>query len=628
MDWFRKYHIQWLLGLYGMLLWTLPFCSWAVIKQIRNKVYNLSYEVSFPNATHHELEVVAHLRKVKLDSLKLVLSKTSVGKYTAQNYGENIYNLTAFDARTNRKLHVIQTTADIYTIPNPPSEVFLAYTVYSNRLDASYACVDDTHAHLNLPAILLYPIGMKKEPVDIVFYYPEKPLWKVTSQLKFIGDSVNSRYYAPNMAYLLDSSVELSDYRDIFFLISDTDKPEQLVYLSVHGNLPDSIFNAYAKAMHRVVVEQKAVFGNYPKFTFGDYSVINDIHPENEKDEAGHLNSASFTFAYHKDVALEMMRASARQFFFTWNGARITPKSLDDFYFNKVNVSSELWFIHGINHYYADLSLLRAGVISFDKYVTLLNESIQSLFATPATKIYSPIQVSKFASLTTLENSNKANIYAPYTDYGVFVALALDMSLRSIEGNYSLDGFMKLLWEKFGKKQITYNLLDLQKALVEYTHYTSFANDFFKKFVLSPSIQESATIFNKLGLNYHSFNASKAWMGSLKLKFENKNNPTVVENVLFGHPIYQAGIDIGDTLVKIDNVDIREQIIVDNILKGHFPNDEIVLTFIHRGEEKQGKVILCSDPSSKLVKFEDLNLPVTPDIERIRKGWMLSKTIN
>src|SRR5882757_4762626 len=74
------------------------------------------YSVSFPNAVHHEAEIVLTLPQAPSGAIRLRMSRSSAGRYATHEFGKNIYNLKAFNV-DGSSLELKQLEGDLYEIP-------------------------------------------------------------------------------------------------------------------------------------------------------------------------------------------------------------------------------------------------------------------------------------------------------------------------------------------------------------------------------------------------------------------------------------------------------------------------------------------------------------------------------
>ena len=59
----------------------------------------ISYDVSFPNAVHHEARVTMTLTRVPRGVVHLRMSASSPGRYALTGFAKNVYDVSAMDDR-------------------------------------------------------------------------------------------------------------------------------------------------------------------------------------------------------------------------------------------------------------------------------------------------------------------------------------------------------------------------------------------------------------------------------------------------------------------------------------------------------------------------------------------------
>ncbi len=171
---------------------------------------SIFYTVSFPNAVHHEAEIVMTLPDAPAGAIKVRMSRSSAGRYATHEFGKNIYNVKAFNV-DGSPLTLKQLEGDVYEITDHQDVIKVSYTLFGNRTDGTYASIDDSHAHLNMPAAFMWVVGQDSRPIKFEFNDLDKYGWKVATQLKHEGANV---YSAPNMQYMMDSPTELSKFKE------------------------------------------------------------------------------------------------------------------------------------------------------------------------------------------------------------------------------------------------------------------------------------------------------------------------------------------------------------------------------------------------------------------------------
>ncbi|RYY11933.1 MAG: M61 family peptidase, partial [Chitinophagaceae bacterium] len=365
--------------------------SCAVIALAQNEI---AYSVSFPNIAHHEAEISMNIPNITPGSLKVRMARSSPGRYATHEFGKNVYNVKAFDV-TGKPLKVTRLSGDEYQITTIGKSATVRYTVYGNWMDGTYAGFDRGHAHMNMPATFMFPIGLDARPRVVNFIFPENPSWKVATQLKPLGEN---KYYAKNLQYFMDSPTDIADLKIISWDVSNMDGRKQTInYVT---NTPDAmpVLENYAAMLKRMVLEHQAVWGELPAFDYGQYYFLQSVHLENAGDGMEHRNSTVIV-ERQKSVAgneSDQLSTFSHEFFHAWNVERLRPKTLEPFNFQHTNMSDALWLAEGFTQYYGQLLLKRAGFRTLDEASVTISGIVNTVLNTPGAKYYSPVEASNY----------------------------------------------------------------------------------------------------------------------------------------------------------------------------------------------------------------------------------------
>ena len=96
-------------------------------------------------------------------------------------------------------------------------------------------------------------------------------------------------------------------------------------------------------------------------------------------------------------------------------------------------------------------------------------------------------------------------------------------------------------------------------------------------------------------------------------------------NTLRGTPLYDAGLDVDDKILAVDNQDTRTLADLNKVLDRLRPGASVSIRYLHRMDEKTGSLVVAEDPAQSVVTFEKAGLPVTPAIVQFRKSWLGGK---
>jgi predicted metalloprotease with PDZ domain len=239
---------------------------------------------------------------------------------------------------------------------------------------------------------------------------------------------------------------------------------------------------------------------------------------------------------------------------------------------------------------------------------------------------YTPIENSQRAVFVdagiAVDQTNYPNMFTSYYTYGGALALALDLQLRK-QFNKSLDGFMQQMWKTFGKPEKAYTLPQVQQVLSAYTT-PAFASAFFNKQVYGHEPINYNELLQAAGLGLKKTFAGKAWMGNMR--YTNDTTKLVIStNTIKNTPLYNAGVDVDDVLLQIDNVKVLQPEEVDAILLKHQPGDTVKLVYKHRNTIIEKNVKLAENPFVTIVPLESSDKTITDAQKEFKRNWIESK---
>ena len=165
----------------------------------------VEYAIAFPNAAHHEAEVAVTFRAVPPGALQLRMSRSSPGRYALHEFAKNVYALKAVDSK-GRALTVTRPNPHQWDVRGHDGTVKVTYTLFGDRGDGTYAGIDRSMAHLNIPATFAWARGLESRPIRVTFHRPDSS-WTVATQLFPTKDS--STFTAPHLQYFMDSPTHL-----------------------------------------------------------------------------------------------------------------------------------------------------------------------------------------------------------------------------------------------------------------------------------------------------------------------------------------------------------------------------------------------------------------------------------
>src|SRR5215471_7853266 len=482
------------------------------------------YKVTFPEPEHHWMQVEMTFSDLGAKPLDVRMSRSSPGRYAVAEFAKNVFQLEAYNGKGQRLANT-RPEADVWRVAGHDGTVRVVYKIFGDYPNGTYSGIDTTHAHLQMPAAFMWGVGHENQAMRITFAVPAGSKWKIGTQLYTTSDP--NTFTAPNLQYFMDSPVELSNFLTTAFTVQNTDRTRATFRLIVHAEASQSDVEELAKMVERLVREQMAVFGEFPKYEPGNYTFLLDYVPWGVGDGMEHRNSTSIS---NTRVSLKTQQGReqalgsiSHEFFHNWNMERIRSVGIEPFDFTRENVTCCLWVGEGFTQYYGPLLLARAGLATRDAAVVA---AAADVINSPGRAVRSPVEMSEYAPFAdgaVSPDATDANrTFLTYYSYGAGIALALDFSLRDMSnGKLSLDDYMKLLWTEHGKDgpapglvSKPYTLQDLKEYLAKLTGNRQFANDFFTKYIEGHDVPDYRRLLALAGYSLDT-NVGKSWLGNV-----------------------------------------------------------------------------------------------------------------
>jgi predicted metalloprotease with PDZ domain len=473
----------------------------------------IEYRFSFSEAAEHRMDVDVTFPDLPPGPLALRFSRSSPGRYSLHDFAAAVDRVmvTTMDGR---ELPVQHPQPNEWSIAKPPRDVRVRYRVTSNRIDGTYAAIDDTHAHLNMPAVVLWARGLEHREARVALTArQDAPAWQAATQLFNTSDPLI--FTAPNLQYLMDSPIEFGPIVWRTFAAGTTPgttSPSPTIRIALHHLGTEADATAFADGARKVVEEARKVFGEFPAYEQRTYTILADYLPSARNDGMEHRNSTVLT----NDAALasdRLLDAVAHEFFHGWNVERIRPRSLEPFDFERANVSGELWFAEGVTSYYDGLLMARAGLWTLDDLLRDLGAAVSKVATSPATKIRSAADMSRLApqvdSAGGTAHAATNESYISYYTFGAALGLGFDFAIRErTAGAASLDDVMRALWREFGRpggREVgyvdrPYEAADIQRALARVTNDETFAATLMTRYVEGHDVMDYGRLLEHGGL--------------------------------------------------------------------------------------------------------------------------------
>lgn len=593
----------------------------------------VEYRLSFPEPEHHWMQVEATFAGLGAGPVDLRMSRSSPGRYSLHDFAKNVYDVQVTDA-DGRPVPASQPDPYGWRVERHNGSLTVRYRVFGDRVDGTYLAVDPTHAHINMPAALMFVRGLDDRPARVIFTPPPgHDGWTVATQL--MPGPTPLQFAAPNLQYLMDSPAEFGPVALHTFVVDG----HTFRFAAHHDGTTDELAR-YVDDVRAIVTEQRTIYGEYPTYEPGYYTFLADYLPYANGDGMEHRNSTVITAAGSiRNDRLRLLGTAAHEFFHNWNVERIRPRSLEPFNFEAANLSNELWLAEGFTQYYGPLTLSRTGLADLRATAATWAGFINTVALNPARLVRSADAMSRMAAFTdggrTIDRTNWSTTYISYYPYGGAIALALDLTLRErFDGRLTLDDFMRAMWRTYGRPggsrpgyvDRPYTLADVERTLADVTGNAAFAREFFARYVTGHEAADYTHLLDLAGLVVRQQRATVAWIGDAQYD-AGARGLRIESSTITGSPLFTAGLDRGNEIVEVDGQRIQSSADLSRLVAGHKPGDALRATIADRaGVTRTVTITTASDPAVEVVPVESLGRTPTEAQRTFRQRWLASRT--
>ena len=202
--------------------------------------------------------------------LELRMSRSSPGRYSLHDFAKNVYDVHAF-AADGRELATTQPDPYGWTVADHGSSLRVTYKVFGDRVDGTYLAVDTTHAHINMPAAVMWARGLDDRPIALTLAEPAGQRWQAATQLHAAGAL---EFTAPNLQYLMDSPLEFGPIAIRQFAVDG-----RTFRFALHSEGGEVRLDSFVQEVEKIVRKEEEIFGEYPVYEPGSYTFLADYLP-------------------------------------------------------------------------------------------------------------------------------------------------------------------------------------------------------------------------------------------------------------------------------------------------------------------------------------------------------------
>ena len=544
----------------------------------------IRYTLRFPAPQTQYLDVEAAIPTAGRAEVEVYMATWTPGSYLIREYERNVEAVTA--TAGTRTAAVAKSAKNRWKITTggAPS-VTLRYKVYSREMTVRNNWVESAFAMLNGAPTFITLVERAARPHEVRIELPAA--WKrVETALEPVSGSPNT-FRAADFDTLVDGPIIIGNPVVRDFTVDG--KKHSIVF---EGDTALIDADKTVSDVQKIVVAAKNVMGplQYPHYHF--FTMVTEQGGGLE-----HKNSflgMGTRFLTRTDRAYKgWLGLIAHEYFHNWNVKRLRPVELGPFDYENENYVKTLWVAEGFTDYYADVLPRRAGIESKDEFLDGISNQIEQVQIIPG-RLVTPVNMASFDTWIKQyrPDENTANTSINYYPKGAVIAFLLDAKIRkATNGARSLDTGMQWAMQRYsGEKGYTPDQFYAVMSEAAGTDLKSW----FAKTAESTDELDYTEALDYYGLRFRPVDTrnARAYIGG---GTRNDGGRLVITSVRRGTPGIEAGLNVDDEIIAIDDVRVRADGLAAR-LDQYKPGDKIALLVARRDRLMKLDVTLGAEP--------------------------------
>jgi predicted metalloprotease with PDZ domain len=239
---------------------------------------------------------------------------------------------------------------------------------------------------------------------------------------------------------------------------------------------------------------------------------------------------------------------TAHEIFHAWNVKRLRPADMVPYRYDRSEPTVWLWVSEGITDYYADLAILRGGIITPEMFIGITGDKISKVSEAPPTALDD-------ASLSTWIHPTDGSQYLYYPK-GSLAGFMLDVMIRDASDNrQSLDDVMRQLYRTTYKAGRGFTAADWWRTVSKAAGGKSF-DDFYRKYVDGRDPYPWDQVLPLAGLRLAQDTIREPRLG-IATDLDTAGG-VIVTQVQPGSVAEEAGVRAGDVLLALGDIPVTD----------------------------------------------------------------------
>lgn len=523
----------------------------------------VKYEVSVPSPAARLFHVSAEFPARGQDTLYLSLPAWSPGNYEIQNYARYLRHFGA-KSPAGQPLFWDRFDKDTWRVVTAKSDrVTVEFDYLADTIDLSIARINGDFGQFLGTNLFLYQEGRLQRPAEVRYTLPAG--WQVTTALPGAG---SGPYKAADYHELADAMTFVGKYS-----LDSVQLDGKWVRVAVWpaDAYPEPVQRTMRADLEKIARTENALFGGPP---YADYTVFFNVIREPINFGGGLEHSASqFDIMPQGGFADDagnfgdfMVPLISHEYFHLFNVKRIRPAAMWPYDYHAEQFTPLLWWSEGVTDYYADLTNIRSGLWTPERFLENTSQDMQQVETAPEP------WSEEDGSVATWINEVYVNSSQLYYPKGALTGMLLDISIRDATDNrHSLDDVMRALYTRYYQRQKGFTTTDLLGLLREFGMPD--ADGFYQRYINGREPLPYEAVFPKAAIAVARQSTSNPFLGVNAQPGD--SGRLVVQGVVPGSAAEAAGLEAGDVLLKVGDIDTR-------------PDEDWALKFRDRYRGKSG----------------------------------------
>ena len=501
------------------------------------RVSDIQYGITFTagTAATRSLAVTMTFQVASSGTVALSLPAWTPGAYELSWFARNVSGLVA--RQGDAELAWDKQDYDTWRIRVPGAgPVTVSFDYLADNLDNAMAWARDDFLLLNGTNVFLYPEGQGLDFPATVAVHTE-PGWRVATGMR--PGPVPGTYREANYHDLVDMPLFIGRF--------DLDSVTVNGKVTRVATYPEGGFRGvprleFLDELGKSIPAMARVFGETP---WDDYTVMVIFEPSFGGGSALEHQSSHVGIYNPQFIGTPILPSiTAHEIFHAWNVKRLRPADLTPYRYDQAQPTPWLWVSEGITDYYADLALVRGGIVDSTGWLDFTQQKVSEVAASP------PVALED-ASLSTWIHPTDGTGYIYYPKGGL-AGLLIDILIRDASDNRSsLDDVMRTLYQGTWARGRGFTAEDWWGAVRRAAGGRPFG-EFAAKYIDGREPFPWDTVLPLAGLRLVADSIREPRIG---VSTSTDTTGTLVLEVVPGSMAEGAGVQVGDHLLRVGEID-------------------------------------------------------------------------